>query len=140
MRRLLLVAAVSCMAALILFKAVATAHSGGTDSVGGHYDRSTGEYHYHHGHEAHQYIDGECPFDFDDATGSRGTGSAGAPSRSLPTPTPTPAPTPEPEPETDVLDVMLKCLGILLLVLMIGCCVEVVVTRWRERRRKGGSL
>ena len=35
MRRLLLVAAVSCMAALILFKAVATAHSGGTDSEGG---------------------------------------------------------------------------------------------------------
>ncbi|MCP4258683.1 MAG: YHYH domain-containing protein [Planctomycetes bacterium] len=25
------------------------AHSGGTDSRGGHYNRSTGEYHYHHG-------------------------------------------------------------------------------------------
>lgn len=44
------------------------AHPGGTDSNGGHYDRSTGEYHYHHGYPAHQHTNGECPYDFDDIT------------------------------------------------------------------------
>lgn len=38
-----------------------SAHSGGTDSKGGHYDRSSGEYHYHHGYEAHFHYDGVCP-------------------------------------------------------------------------------
>lgn len=42
------------------------AHSGRTDANGGHYNHSTGEYHYHHGHPAHQHINGECPYDFDD--------------------------------------------------------------------------
>ena len=41
------------------------AHSGRTDSSGGHYNRSTGEYHYHHGYKAHQHIDGICPYDND---------------------------------------------------------------------------
>ena len=45
------------------------AHPGRTDSSGGHYDRETGEYHYHHGFEAHQHVNGECPFDFVDMTG-----------------------------------------------------------------------
>ena len=45
------------------------AHPGRTDSNGGHYDRETGEYHYHHGFEAHQHVNGECPFDFVDLTG-----------------------------------------------------------------------
>ena len=50
----------------------ASAHSGGTDSNGGHYDHSTGEYHYHHGRPAHNHydIDGDgyrdCPYEFDD--------------------------------------------------------------------------
>lgn len=39
------------------------AHSGGTDSKGGHYDRSTGQYHYHHGYEAHQHPNGVCPYE-----------------------------------------------------------------------------
>ena len=33
------------------------AHSGGTDANGGHYDHSSGEYHYHHGQPAHQHYD-----------------------------------------------------------------------------------
>jgi hypothetical protein len=41
---------------------IALAHSGGTDSRGGHYDRSTGEYHYHHGKPAHQHPGGVCPY------------------------------------------------------------------------------
>lgn len=39
------------------------AHPGGTDSDGGHYDRSTGEYHYHHGYPAHYHPDGVCPYE-----------------------------------------------------------------------------
>jgi hypothetical protein len=35
---------------LIFCSAMAFAHSGGTDSSGGHYNRSTGSYHYHQGH------------------------------------------------------------------------------------------
>lgn len=55
------------------------AHSGRTDSNGGHYDRSTGEYHYHHGHPAHQHENGVCPYEFDDKTGhSSGSSSAGS--------------------------------------------------------------
>ena len=44
------------------------AHSGRTDSNGGHYDHSTGEYHYHHGYPAHQHYDmngdgvKDCPY------------------------------------------------------------------------------
>lgn len=49
----------------------AFAHPGDTDSSGGHYDRSTGEYHYHHGYPAHQHPNGVCPFDFADKTGER---------------------------------------------------------------------
>ena len=46
----------------------ASAHSGRTDEAGGHYDRSTGEYHYHHGKPAHQHPNGICPYDYDDRT------------------------------------------------------------------------
>lgn len=49
--------------------APAYAHSGKTDANGGHYDHSTGEYHYHHGYPAHQHTNGICPYDFDDRTG-----------------------------------------------------------------------
>ena len=38
------------------------AHSGGTDSNGGHYNRYTGEYHYHHGEKAHQHPNNICPY------------------------------------------------------------------------------
>ena len=44
------------------------AHSGGTDSAGGHRDSSTGEYHYHHGYPAHSHSNGKCPYDYDDNT------------------------------------------------------------------------
>lgn len=37
-------------------------HSGRTDSNGGHYNRSTGEYHYHHGLPAHDHEDGICSY------------------------------------------------------------------------------
>ena len=42
------------------------AHSGKTDSYGGH--NSSSGYHYHHGYPAHQHTNGECPYKFDDKT------------------------------------------------------------------------
>lgn len=57
---------------------VAFAHSGRTDSNGGHTDHSSGEYHYHHGYPAHQHsdVDGDgildCPYSFNDKTESSG--------------------------------------------------------------------
>lgn len=51
-------------------------HPGRTDSQGGHTDRSTGEYHFHHGFPAHQHEDRDgdgvaeyCPYDHVDKTG-----------------------------------------------------------------------
>ena len=55
----------------------ALAHSGRTDGKGGHYDHSTGEYHYHHGHPAHQHPNGVCPYSFDDKTGQSSGGTSG---------------------------------------------------------------
>ena len=59
---------------VILFPVPASAHKGNTDAYGGHYDRSTGQYHYHHGYGAHQHTDTngdgvlDCPYDFKDMT------------------------------------------------------------------------
>lgn len=56
---------------------VALAHPGRTDSKGGHTNKSTGEYHYHHGYSAHDHydMDGDgnidCPYDFKDNTASK---------------------------------------------------------------------
>lgn len=58
--------------ALLFCFSIAAAHSGRTDSSGGHYNRSTGEYHYHHGKPAHQHPGGVCPYD------NKGTSSAKA--------------------------------------------------------------
>lgn len=49
----------------------ASAHPGRTDANGGHYNRSTGEYHYHHGYPAHQHTGGVCPYAYDDKTGKQ---------------------------------------------------------------------
>lgn len=48
---------------IFCFHLLAYAHPGGTDSNGGHYDRNTGEYHYHHGYPAHKHLDGICPYE-----------------------------------------------------------------------------
>lgn len=60
---------------ILLLTMTVAAHPGRTDGRGGHYDSETGEYHYHHGYEAHQHTDldddgiPDCPYDFVDKTG-----------------------------------------------------------------------
>ena len=60
--RLFHLGAVIAIVLMMMISISASAHSGGTDSKGGHYNHSTGEYHYHHGHPAHQHPDGVCPY------------------------------------------------------------------------------
>lgn len=62
----ILICSVSLILIFLVFNSLIFAHSGNTDSNGGHFDNSTGKYHYHHGYPAHQHIDGECPYDFED--------------------------------------------------------------------------
>ena len=85
---------------LFVFMSVAYAHSGRTDSSGGHYNRQTGTYHYHHGYSAHDHENGICPYDFDDKTnhssGSNSVKDSGY--ITTPIPTATPAPTISPTP------------------------------------------
>ena len=51
---------------VLLIPVLGLSHSGGTDGKGGHYDRSTGEYHYHHGYSAHQHPFGYCEYEHDE--------------------------------------------------------------------------
>ena len=58
---------------IMLLIVAASAHGGRTDSDGGHYDRSTGKYHWHHGYSAHQHKDKDgdgykeyCPYEDED--------------------------------------------------------------------------
>ena len=70
---------VTMLLTVTTFISISHAHPGRTDSKGGHYNRSTGEYHYHHGYSAHQHTNGECPYDFDDRTGwNSGSSSSGS--------------------------------------------------------------
>ena len=68
MKKILLCAC--CVILALLFAITVYAHSGKTDGSGGHYDHSTGDYHYHHGESAHDHydIDGDgtvdCPKSF----------------------------------------------------------------------------
>lgn len=50
------------VALLVAVPSVSLAHSGRTDSNGGHYNRSTGEYHYHHGYPEHDHPGGVCSY------------------------------------------------------------------------------
>ena len=65
------------------FPMYASAHPGRTDGNGGHTDKSTGEYHYHHGYSAHDHWDMngdgiiDCPYNFDDQTNHNSGNSSG---------------------------------------------------------------
>ena len=66
-----------CLVLLLLilnFSMLAYAHPGRTDMYGGHTESATGIYHYHHGHEAHQHVNGVCPFgDYEQWLAEHGT-------------------------------------------------------------------
>ena len=65
------------IAAVVLLLIIpVSAHKGGTDSKGGHYDSSSGDYHYHHGYPAHDHPNGKCPYSFssDNSSSSRNSG------------------------------------------------------------------
>lgn len=51
------------IAIISLISNFSIAHKGRTDADGGHYDNSTGEYHYHHGYSEHQHLNGICPYE-----------------------------------------------------------------------------
>lgn len=74
MRKILIVAVCIVAVCALSFSIVAYAHSGKTDSNGGHWNHATGEYHYHHGYSAHQHYDmdgdgdSDCPYNFEDKT------------------------------------------------------------------------
>lgn len=84
------------LAFLLLLSPTVLAHSGKTDANGGHYDRSTGEYHYHHGYPAHQHYDmdgdgvADCPYDFDDQTDHSSRSDSGSSHAVQSTPRPSP--------------------------------------------------
>ena len=69
-----IIAAIFIFILVNLLLVIVLGHQGSTDFRGGHYDRSTGEYHYHHGYSAHDHydMDGDgiidCPYNFDDKT------------------------------------------------------------------------
>lgn len=74
-----------CKFALITFLCViialciplsSSSHSGKTDGNGGHYDSSTGEYHYHHGYPAHQHKNGVCPYNYNENATTSANGSS----------------------------------------------------------------
>ena len=74
MRRTVLVLLLIAVVALLIVPI--SAHPGGTDSNGGHYDHSSGDYHYHHGYPAHDHPGGKCPYDFASGSSSSSGGSS----------------------------------------------------------------
>jgi hypothetical protein len=64
---------------ILLIAIPAYAHPGRTDGAGGHTNRSTGEYHYHHGCPEHDHYDmdgdgkKDCPYHFVDNEDKKGS-------------------------------------------------------------------
>ncbi|MFR3730632.1 YHYH domain-containing protein [Lacrimispora sp.] len=62
---------------------IAQAHSGRTDSQGGHHDYKNksglGSYHYHHGYPAHLHPNGVCPYENANASSTANQNSSSAP-------------------------------------------------------------
>lgn len=62
---------------LLFSSNIATAHSGRTDSRGGHHDYKNrsglGDYHYHHGMEPHLHPHGVCPYSSTSSSNSKTT-------------------------------------------------------------------
>lgn len=101
------------------------AHPGRTDAKGGHTNRSTGEYHYHHGYPEHQHPGGKCPYDFDDKTGENSWKNSGNSSKSKKESNAekkTIVVTPEPKPSSKLLSILNR-IGKLCAILFIALYV-----------------
>ena len=65
-----IISALFCFVVLFLLLIPISAHPGRTDGSGGHYDRDSGGYHYHHGYPEHNHYDIDedgdidCPYSF----------------------------------------------------------------------------
>lgn len=72
---------ISVILTLIICSVPIYAHSGRTDSNGGHRDKNNisglGSYHYHHGYPAHLHPDGICPYGGASGTTSSKSGGSG---------------------------------------------------------------
>ncbi|WP_374045395.1 YHYH domain-containing protein [uncultured Anaerotruncus sp.] len=68
---------------ILLLSLPVSAHSGRTDSAGGHRDNKNasglGPYHYHHGYPAHLHPNGVCPYESAPAAPAEASAPAAAP-------------------------------------------------------------
>lgn len=90
---------------IVVLPVVGFAHSGGTDANGGHYNRKTGEYHYHHGYPEHQHPNGVCPYDYKNNTKTKTTKKITTTTVSTTYRTATPSPTAHPKGSNESKDV-----------------------------------
>lgn len=135
------------LAFLLLLSPNVLAHSGKTDANGGHYDRSTGEYHYHHGYPAHQHydMDGDgiidCPYDFDDKTDHSSRSDSGSSHAVQSTPRPSPQKADDSKAKhisagEIVTLVILAPIVVLYAFMFIGDPILALIDRIKEKRSK----
>lgn len=135
------------LAFLLLLHPTVLAHSGKTDANGGHYDRSTGEYHYHHGYPAHQHYDmdgdgvADCPYDFDDKTDHSSRSDSGSSHAVQSTPRPSPQKSDDSKAKhisvgEIVVFVILAPIVVLYAFMFIGEPILSLIDRIKEKRSK----
>lgn len=135
------------LAFLPLLSPTVLAHSGKTDANGGHYDRSTGEYHYHHGYPAHQHYDmdgdgvADCPYDFDDKTDHSSRSDSGSSHAVQSTPRPSPQKSDDSKAKhisvgEIVVFVILAPIVVLYAFMFIGEPILALIDRIKEKRSK----
>lgn len=134
------------LAFLLLLSPNVLAHSGKTDANGGHYDRSTGEYHYHHGYPAHQHydMDGDgvvdCPYDFEDKTDHSSRSDSGSSHAVQSTPRPSPQKSDDSKAKhisagEIVVSVILAPIVVLYAFMFIGEPILALIDRIKEKRK-----
>lgn len=135
------------LAFLLLLSPTVLAHSGKTDANGGHYDRSTGEYHYHHGYPAHQHYDmdgdgvADCPYDFDDKTDHSSRSDSGSSHAVQSTPRPSPQKSDDSKAKhisvgEIVVFIILAPIVVLYAFMFIGEPILALIDHIKEKRRK----
>lgn len=152
MKRRMLFASLAALLAVLLALPV-LAHPGRTDSKGGHFDHSSGTYHYHHGYPAHQHrdLDGDgkpdCPYDFDDKTNHSSSGSSSSSSGSSSSrinPTVKPTQSLVKSRSSDPSQVATDILGVVIPLLSVAFCFyplirDGLVALWNRLKRGFGS-